>query len=122
MTPEAAINIDLDQASGIGIVRLRGRLVAETRYEFKTSLREWEETATPARVAIILRDLEYMDSAGLAALIGSWKKFQEGGGELVLAEVNPQLKTLFQVTMIEKFFKIFPSYAEAEAHLTRGTG
>ncbi len=100
----------------LGCIELGGRLVAESRWDFKSEWRELNEAA-PSRVVISLRKLEYIDSAGLAALIGAWKQAKERGGEMVVAEVNPSLKALFEVSSLNKFFKIFPTAEAARAYL-----
>lgn len=100
----------------IGLIEMSGRLVAESRHELRSTLRIWEDSG-PHFVVACMRDLEYIDSAGLAALIGQWKRLNEQGGEMVLADVNPSLKALFEISSLEKFFKIFPDIPGAAQHL-----
>ncbi|MBI1785447.1 STAS domain-containing protein, partial [Candidatus Sumerlaeota bacterium] len=96
----------------VGYMYLSGRLVAESRFDFKKELRDMA-SQSPRRIIVSLGPLEYIDSAGMAALIGAWKSLKEIGGELILAEVSTSLKALFEVSSLQKFFKIFPTVREA---------
>lgn len=113
MSDPAPLVIDFSVRDGVGILSPRGRLVAETRHELAAALRSWEADG-PTRVVVLLRRLEYLDSAGMAALIGAWKAVRERGGDLVLAEINPDVRSIFRIASIEKILRVFPTLAEAE--------
>lgn len=97
---------------GIGYIHLSGRLVAETRFDFKKEVREMSENGC-SKVIVNLGPLEYIDSAGMAALIGAWKQLRDAGGELVTAELSSSIQSLFEVSSMEKFFAIFPAVSSA---------
>jgi anti-anti-sigma factor len=115
MPAEDLLGIQSYVQEGVGYLALSGRLVAESRFDFKIYLRDWDRSY-PLQVIVVLRDLEYIDSAGLAALIGAWKRIKELGGELVVAELNPALKALFEVSSLEKFFRIFSNLEAAQEY------
>jgi anti-sigma B factor antagonist len=96
-------------------LNLVGELIAETRMEPERILREWFEGGV-TRVIIRCAALSYIDSAGLSTLLGALHRFRRQGGDLVLADMNPALSAIFEVTSMEKYFKIFPSIPAALAH------
>jgi len=55
----------------------------------------------------------YIDSSGLGVLVSLSKKIREQGGELRLAGLNEDLRTLFELTKLDTLFKIAGSRAEA---------
>ena len=55
----------------------------------------------------------YIDSSGLGVLVSLSKKIREQGGELRLAGLNEDLRTLFELTKLDTLFKISDSRAEA---------
>ena len=99
MPADSPLQIQTFVEHEIGLVEMSGRLVAESRHDLRSTLRMWEK-AGPHYVVACMRDLDYIDSAGLAAMIGQWKRMNEQGGEMVLADVNPQLKALFEISDI----------------------
>ena len=48
----------------------------------------------------------YIDSSGLGVLVSLSKKIREQGGELRLANLNDDLKTLFELTKLDTLFQI----------------
>lgn len=105
---------------GIGYIHLSGRLVAETRFDFKKEVRELTEAGSQS-IIINLGPLEYIDSAGMAALIGAWKQLRDSGGELVTAELSSSIQSLFEVSSMEKFFTIFPTVSAATEYFKNKT-
>ena len=55
----------------------------------------------------------YVDSSGLGALLSISKKIHEQGGELVLASLNGDLRTLFELTKLDTLFNIVGNREEA---------
>ena len=51
-------------------------------------------------------NVEYMSSAALGKLITLNKKVQAAGGRLVLCNIDPQIYEVFEITKLDKFFKI----------------
>jgi len=112
MPAEDLLSIQSYMRDEIAHLELGGRLVAESRFDFKIYMRDWD-TTYPLQVVVVLRSLDYIDSAGLASLIGGWKKMKELGGELVVAHLNPSLQSIFEVSSLGKFFKIFQRTEDA---------
>ncbi|HUH13559.1 MAG TPA: STAS domain-containing protein, partial [Longimicrobiales bacterium] len=57
----------------------------------------------------------YIDSSGLGVLVSLSKKIREQGGELRLANLNEDLRTLFELTKLDTLFQISNSREEAQA-------
>jgi anti-sigma B factor antagonist len=55
----------------------------------------------------------YIDSSGLGVLVSLSKKIREQGGELRLASLNEDLRTLFELTKLDTLFKIADTRDEA---------
>ena len=54
----------------------------------------------------IFSNTGYIDSSGLGVLVSLSKKIRESGGELRLASLNDDLKTLFELTKLDTLFQI----------------
>jgi anti-sigma B factor antagonist len=48
----------------------------------------------------------YIDSAGLGVLVSLSKKLRERGGEMRLANLNDDLRTLFVLTKLDTLFRL----------------
>ena len=55
----------------------------------------------------------YIDSSGLGVLVSLSKKIRDQGGDLRLAGLNEDLKTLFELTKLDTLFAISDSPEDA---------
>ncbi len=58
-------------------------------------------------------NVEYMSSAALGKLITLNKKVQTAGGRLVLCNIDPQIREVFEITKLDKLFVIRGDEQEA---------
>jgi anti-sigma B factor antagonist len=55
----------------------------------------------------------YIDSSGLGALVTIAKRVREAGGQIRLAGLNDDLRSLFELTKLDTLFAIYPGIEEA---------
>ena len=65
-------------------------------------------------IVIDLKDVTFMDSSGLGALVLALKTVRAAQGQLVICSINEQIKILFELTSMDRVFKIFPNREEFE--------
>lgn len=63
-------------------------------------------------IGIVLEKVGFMDSTGLAALVGGVKRTKENDGELVLIKPNEQIRRLLHLTDLDKIFPVYDSVSE----------
>ncbi len=68
-------------------------------------------------VLIDFRDVTFMDSSGLGALVLALKTVRASGGKMFICSVNEQIRMLFELTSMDRVFQIFASRDEFDAHL-----
>lgn len=68
-------------------------------------------------VLIDLKDVTFMDSSGLGALVLALKTVRAAGGKLYICSVNEQIKMLFELTSMDRVFEIFKDEAEFNLHV-----
>ncbi len=101
-------------ASGVLVIRVEGQLIVGNRGELK----ELVQRALDAGERKLLLDFGatgYIDSSGLGALVSISKKVREEGGELRLAGLNDDLRSLFELTKLDTLFAIAETPAQALA-------
>ncbi|MGD1910232.1 MAG: STAS domain-containing protein [Rivularia sp. (in: cyanobacteria)] len=59
-----------------------------------------------------LKDISFMDSSGLGALVLAFKTLRAADTKLVLCSINEQVKILFELTGMDKVFEIFSNQDE----------
>ena len=66
----------------------------------------------PKIVLVDLKDISFMDSSGLGALVLAFKTLRAADTKLVLCSINEQVKILFELTGMDKVFEIFSNQDE----------
>lgn len=62
---------------------------------------------------IDLKSVRFIDSSGLGALVSGFKNATSNQGTLKLSSLQPQVKSMFELTRLHRVFEIFPSAADA---------
>ena len=74
----------------------------------------------PKRVVIDLSRATYIDSAGVAALILAMQQLDAYGGKFFLSGLQETLRSIFEISRLDRTFRIFPNVDAALA--ARGEG
>ena len=96
----------------VTVVAVEGQLIVGNRQELKQKVLEELENGE-RKFVVDFDQTGYIDSSGLGVLVSLSKKIREQGGELRLASLNEDLRTLFELTKLDTLFKIANSRAEA---------
>jgi len=102
------------QANGVLVIRNDGQLIVGNRHELKDLI----QSALAAGDRKFLLDFShtgYIDSSGLGALVTIARQVRELGGELRLAGLNDDLRSLFELTKLDTLFQIAETPAQALA-------
>ncbi len=67
------------------------------------------------KIVINLSGVSYIDSSGLATFVEVLKKTRNYGGKLRITNLAPKVKSLFEITKLEKLFAIYDTEEEASA-------
>ena len=106
------MSFQVTKDQGAIVVDVAGQLVVTNRQEFKQLV--LDEIERGARLLVVdFSRSPYIDSSGLGALVSLGKRMREAGGELRLAGLNEDLRTLFELTRLDALFPIFASRADA---------
>jgi anti-sigma B factor antagonist len=87
------------------VVDVDGQLIVGNRQELKQKVLDELEKGE-RKFLIDFARTGYIDSSGLGVLVSLSKKIREQGGELRLADLNDDLKTLFELTKLDTLFQI----------------
>ena len=108
------MSFEVKKQNGITVIDVEGQLIVGNRQELKQKV--LQELESGERKFLIDFDRTgYIDSSGLGVLVSLSKKIREQGGELRLANLNEDLRTLFELTKLDTLFQISDSRDEALA-------
>ena len=99
---------------GVTVVEVDGQLIVGNRHELK----EMIQAALDRGERKLLVDFSrtgYIDSSGLGALVSISKRIREATGELRLAGLNDDLRSLFELTKLDTLFTITETPEQALA-------
>ena len=98
----------------VRVIRVDGQLVVGNRAELKETIQRLAD-AGERKILVDFTGTGYIDSSGLGALVSMAKKVREQGGELRLAGLNEDLRSLFELTKLDTLFSIADSSEQALA-------
>lgn len=102
----------LEQVENIPVMRIGGRFDAEGAAFIKYQIANLVSGTQP-NLLINLGAVEFLDSLGLAALVGGLKKCRNNHGSLKLVGLPSSVQTLFEVTRLDRAFDIYDNDAAA---------
>src|ERR1700745_735543 len=98
------------KSEGTRIVRVTGPVLLSNFFVLKAEL---DNDRTPVTV-LDLTGVEYMDSAGMGAIINFYVSAQRRGQKLIAAGVNTRVMELFKLTHVDSLIPITATVEEAE--------
>ncbi|MDE3052651.1 MAG: STAS domain-containing protein [Gemmatimonadota bacterium] len=108
------MSFTITKQGDVSIVEIDGQLIVGNRQELKQKMLEALE-AGARKLLVDFTKTGYIDSSGLGVLVSLSKKIREQGGELRLAALNEDLRTLFELTKLDTLFQIADTREQALA-------
>ena len=69
----------------------------------------------PRRLILDLSEVPYMDSSGVGTLVEIFRRVTAYKGKMILFGLNPRVRSVFEITKLDKFFTIVESRDQAIA-------
>lgn len=105
---EAQANLNVRKQGNVNVVQFEDRKILEelTINAIGERLSELTESEPNPRILLDFRKVEHLSSAALGMLITLNKQLAERQGQLVLANIHPQIFEVFKITRLNKLFNI----------------
>lgn len=97
--------LHVSRQGDVVIVEIEGQLIVSNRQELKQRVLD-EAEAGGRKILVDFARTGYIDSAGLGVLVSLAKRLRELGGDIRLANLNDDLRTLFELTKLDTLFQI----------------
>ena len=90
-----------------------GELDAAKAPELEKVLTQLLSGGAKKQLVLDLKGIGFIDSSGLATLVRAFKRARSAGGNLALADLQPAVQKVFELTRLDKAFDVFRSSADA---------
>ena len=109
------MNIHTEERNSVVLMEVQEeRLDAHNSGDLKSQMLSLFEDGK-SHLVIDLRDVRFVDSSGLGALVSGYKNASARNGNLKLCGLQPQVKSMFELTRLHRVFEIYPTADEALA-------
>lgn len=108
------LQVDRRDLGGWSVVEVSGQLDAATAPQLRQVLVEAQYGAS-TRLLVDLDGIEFIDSMGLGVLVGALKRARSHDGELVLVCQRERTLSLFELTGLDRVFRVVGDCAEVVA-------
>jgi anti-sigma B factor antagonist len=106
--------VKIESKNGLTICYIDGEIDINSSPDIKRAFDKLMVHKTP-KIVINLAKVGYVDSSGLATLVEILKNMKSYGGRMRLVSMSSKIKSLFEITKLEKLFEIMADEAEAIA-------
>ena len=101
----------------IEVIHLPKRILMADTKQAKSSLLSFLDKKQP-RLALDMRELEFIDSSGLAVLVNCLQQCRRKGGDVCLFGMRDTVAALFELTRLHTVFPIEPRQQDAIVRLS----
>lgn len=107
--------VKIEQKNALTICYISGEIDINTAPDIKKSLDKLLSKKEP-RIIINFSSVTYVDSSGLATLVEILKNMRSYGGKMRLSNLSPKIKSLFEITKLDRLFEIAADEETAAAN------
>jgi stage II sporulation protein AA (anti-sigma F factor antagonist) len=108
------LRIHTERIGDILLARVEGELDLSTAGSFRTAIDEALEAQGGVKhIVLSLGGLSFVDSSGLGAILGRYRRVSERGGKLVAANVPANIVRLLSLSGLQRIIAMFGTEAEA---------
>jgi anti-sigma B factor antagonist len=117
-----SIKAAVRQSGNVAIVDLSGRITLGEGSGLLRSTVKDLVTAGQTKILLNLKEVGYIDSAGLGEMVGSYASVTNQGGEIKLLNVQSKVDSLLQVTKLYTVFATYTDEGEAVRSFSKAAG
>lgn len=112
-----SLSIHIEQHRQALIVRLVGELDHHMADTVKAQMEDAILRGNVTHLIVSLKDLSFMDSSGIGVILGRYKLITGRGGRMVVCDVSPAVRRLFELSGLFKIIAIEPNERDALSSL-----
>ncbi len=114
------MKINIAEKNNFLIFRIYGELDMNTVPEFKEKIEKAMQEKNIANIILNLQNMNFIDSTGVGALLGRYKKIKKINGEMIIVGVNERVKSIFKISGIYNLLKFYTTEKETFSQIKGG--
>jgi anti-anti-sigma factor len=107
------MNVTAESYGHAVILNLKGDLVEDALATFRQAIEHQLEDSGVVDLVLNLRDVPFLDSAGLEFLLDLQDQLAQRMGQVRLVKCHPDARKILELTRLEAAFEIFADVPEA---------
>ncbi len=96
-----------------------GSINAANVRDFEQKLMTAVNERAGTTILVDMKAVEFIDSAGLVALVAAYKQAQNLGKNLIVCSISPSVRIIFELIQLDQVLEIFDTRHAFEATLTK---
>ena len=108
------MDISTQEVKRVSVMTVKGRVDSATAPDLENALKQLVETEK-TQIVLDLKDVEYMSSAGLRAMVSTLKAVKRVNGDLRLASPSSRVEEVLRLAGLTSIFSIYPNQKDAVA-------
>ena len=105
--------LDFNMQRNILIVTLKGELDHNSAEEVRVKIDDKIDMNEAKNIILDFSGVSFMDSSGIGAVMGRYKKISHRGGSLFVSNVNKNVNKIFELAGLYKIIKKYNTVEEA---------
>ena len=106
------MSVKVEEKNGLTVCGIDGEIDINTSPDIKKQFDKLLSRKT-LKIVINLSKVTYVDSSGLATLVEILKNMRSYGGRMRLSNMSSKIKSLFEITKLDKLFEIMADEDDA---------
>jgi anti-sigma B factor antagonist len=106
------MDISTQEVKRVSVMTVKGRVDSTTAPDLENALKQLVE-GDKTQIVLDLKDVEYMSSAGLRAMVSTLKSVKRINGDLRLCAPSPRVHEVLRLAGLTSIFNIYPGQDEA---------
>lgn len=110
------MNFNLEKINNFSVLTIQNeRIDAHNSTELKEYISELIDNGE-SQIIVQLKQVRFIDSSGLGALLFGHKQLTAKSGRFALANIQPQVLSMFELTRLTRVFEIYADVNEVLTH------
>lgn len=110
--PTSNLDIRTEQCDGACLITLTGEIDMHSAPGLRERLMGLSENPG-GHFILDLTGVQYMDSSGVGTIVEFKRRTDRAGGSVMLVGLQPRVRSVFEITRLDKFFRIVDTLEQA---------
>ena len=100
-----SLHIETEHTGKAATITVKGDVTIQTSPELRNALQPLFDS-NPEMIRVVLNDVKFMDSSGIATLVEGLQWSKASGGRFVLSGLSETVRDVFELAKLDTIFEI----------------